>query len=97
MNDFSIKYAYTLDDIRRQKKITITNLCDGICSDRQYRRYMSGEHLLSQEKIYTFCEKLGISPGDFFYASLSKDKFDYRELYTLYSFLLSHQFDKFLV
>lgn len=97
MSDFSIKYAYTLDDIRRQKKISVSNLCEGICSDRQYRRFMSGERILSQEKIYIFCEKLGVSPGDFFYASLSKDKYDYRELYVLYSYLLNHQFEKFLI
>lgn len=95
MNQTSKRYCYHLDNIRRKKKIKVKDLCCDICGDRQYRRYLSGENNLSDEKIIQFCERLGISPRDFYYSLNEKDLYEYNEIHNLYNKILSRDFTNF--
>lgn len=96
MDDISLKYTNHLDNLRRQKNIKVSDLCLGICSDRQYRRYISGEQVLSQDKLFEFCNKLGVSPNDFFFSSMSKDKLEYHKIAKLYERVRSKKYDDFM-
>ncbi len=82
------RYGYHIDEIRRQKGMKVKTLCEGICSDRSYRRYISGERQLPQSKIFAFCNKLEISPTDFFQTFLDKDTFEFQKIYKLYRKLI---------
>lgn len=86
---------YHLDNLRRSKKITVEKFCEGICSDRQYRRLLSGEQNISDQKISEFCNKLGISTIDFYYSANEKDKYEYSKIAKLYNHLLSRQYEDF--
>lgn len=87
---------YHVDNLRRKKKMTVEELCFGICSDRQYRRLLSGEQNISDFKIDQFCNMLGISIKDFYYSASEKDKFEYRRIAILYTNLNNSDFEQYL-
>lgn len=82
--NISTKYAYHLDELRRKSKIKVNDFCDGICSDRQYRRYISGVYEIPQKSIILFSEKLGLSPVDFFNSFYLHDTEEYRKVNSIY-------------
>jgi hypothetical protein len=73
MENHKLRFIYHLDSIRIKKNYTITQLCDGICSDRQYRKYYTGDNNISDARIMEFCDQLGISARDFYYSLNEKD------------------------
>ena len=84
-----------LDNIRIQKKITVLELCEGICGDRQYRKYLSGETNISEKRLMEFVNKLGIGSRDFYYSLYDKDRYDFEEIKTLYLKLEAKNYDGF--
>ena len=50
------KYIYHIEYIREKVGISRTALCDEVCSERQYRRYLNGEGFPSYDKIQLFFE-----------------------------------------
>ena len=71
------KIAYHIDELRRQSSIIIIDFCHGICSERQYSRYMNGSKNIPQKKLIEFCNKLGFSPDEFFHSYFINDSKDY--------------------
>lgn len=71
-----MRYIYHLDNIRVKKNITVAQLVDGICSERQYRKYLSGDNNISDKRILEFCENLSINSKDFYYSLADKDQAD---------------------
>ncbi len=88
-------YMYHLDNLRRGRKITVASFCDGICSDRHYRRLLSGEQNITNNKINDFCNKLGISTKDFYYSANEKDNYEYSKIMKLYLHLCKNDLDEF--
>lgn len=86
------RYMFHLDNIRRKKNITIKDLCDGICDDRQYRKYRSGENNVSDIRLLEFCERLGISSRDFYFTLNEKDEYDFKVLKNLYNFIVNKDY-----
>lgn len=84
MKNMSIQYAYHIDELRRRSKITVDDFCDGICSDRQYRRYLSGVHRITQANIILFCRKLSLSMSDFYYSFHQQDSKEYMKVYEIF-------------
>lgn len=85
MNDIAVLYAYHIDELRRSSKIKVSDFCDGICSDRQYRRYISGAQIITQKNINLFCDKLELSTSDFFNSFYIHDKKEYQRVFILYN------------
>lgn len=90
----TIYLAYHLDKLRKQKGYCVEEFVFGICSDRQYRRYISGENIVPSSNISKFCEKLGISLSDFFYSLNKKDRYDYRKLSKIYHTVINHNLNE---
>lgn len=88
-------YMYHLDNLRRSRKFTVESFCEGICSDRQYRRLLSGDQNISDQKIYEFCNKLGISTKDFYYSANEKDRYEYSKVVRLYTYLQKNDLQMF--
>lgn len=86
------RYMFHLDNIRRKKNITIKDLCDGLCDDRQYRKYRSGENNVSDIRLLEFCERLGISSRDFYFTLNEKDEYDFKVLKNLYNFIINKDY-----
>lgn len=91
-----MRHVQYIDDIRRQKKMTVRTLCEGIINDRSYRRYLSGERNISQEKIFELCHRLGISPSTFFDSFKNRDSSEFTQLYKLYGHLRDKKFEQFI-
>ena len=93
-NDFMVSnqiyLSYHLDNLRKQKGYCVEEFVFGICSDRQYRRYISGENLIPSNNISKFCNKLDISLSDFFYSLNQKDRYDYKKLSNIYQLLIKN-------
>ena len=86
------RYMFHLDNIRRKKNITIKDLCDGICDDRQYRKYRSGVNNVSDIRLLEFCERLGISSRDFYFTLNEKDEYDFKLLKNLYNLIINKNY-----
>ncbi len=80
MDSLFTKYAYFLDRLRLDAKIKVRDFCDGVCNERTYRRYLSGDQIMSQVKLNMFCEKLGFESAEFFKAYYSYEDNDYSKV-----------------
>lgn len=58
-------YANYLDELRRDNRIKVSDFCDGVCNERTYRRYQSGEAIMSQVMMNKFVRKLGLDLNGF--------------------------------
>jgi len=85
MIEKDLSYIYHLDGIRIKKKIKISSLCEGICSDRQYRKYLTGTNNISDKRILEFCNKLKISAKDFYSTLHTKESTLNTELSDFYT------------
>lgn len=93
MDNILTKYALHLDDIRRSSKIKVSEFCNGICSDRQYRRYLNGEQTITQNNIMLFSDKLGLRPSDFYTSYYTKDIYESQKIYQVYRDIWDYKFD----
>lgn len=87
MKELYQKYAFHLDELRIQSKIKVFDFCDGICDDRTYRRYLSGDLTISQKRLNSFCLKLGFSTPEFFASYNRMDVGEYQKVVELYGYL----------
>ncbi len=94
MSDLNKLYAYHIDELRRNSKIRVADFCNGICSDRQYRRYISGDQTISQKNINLFCEKLGLQPSDFYNSFYRQDNNEYQKVLKLYNCINANEYEK---
>ena len=95
MDNITQSYAYHLDNLRREYKIKEKDLCFGIVDTRTYRRYLSGDRTLTHIKILAFCERLKISPSDFYYGASQRDRLEISRIRKVYNMILSLDFDSF--
>ena len=82
-------YIQHIDDLKNQANFKTTVFCSNICSDRQYRRYLSGENLPTQERLHLFLSKLGITPNEFYNSFYTQDKNELSILYKGYNEIIS--------
>lgn len=88
-------YIYHLDHIRKLRKLTVVDICDGVCSDRQYRRYLSGERTIREDILFAMIEKLKMRRVDFFESYFSEDQNEFNEVYRLYSLVYNKQYEQY--
>lgn len=88
------RYIYHLDDIRQKKNMTVAELCDGVCSERQYRKYLSGTNNISDARITEFCDVLGISTRDFYYSINTADIYEYKKVENIYNLILEKKYEE---
>ncbi len=86
--------ANHLDNIRQEAKITIANFCEGICSERQYSRYLNGSQQIRQEKLNAFCDKIGFTPQSFYRTYYQSESRDYAQAVELFGLLYQKDLTK---
>ena len=89
--DISTKYMFHLDDLRKKSKIKVLDFCNSICTERQYRRYLSGDNLISQKNLSLFISVLNMSDNDFFNSYHIADKDEYLQVSEIYNLLNSNK------
>lgn len=55
-------YYQTLNEIRKSKKVSITDLCEGIISERSFYRLMKSSTAIRMETFVKLANKLDVSP-----------------------------------
>ncbi len=88
------RIMFHLDDIRGKKNVTIKSLVDGICSDRQYRKYLSGVNSISDSRIAEFCNRLGISTRDFYYSFSKSDIYEFQIVRGIYQLITDSKLEE---
>lgn len=76
-------------------KMTVNDFCEGIVNPRTYRYYLEGTKNISHTKILEFCDKLSISPTDFFYSVTERDREELGKIKKLYKVIVNHQYSRF--
>ena len=53
---------------------------------------LSGERVITHDRIFQFCEKLKISPSDFYYTATQRDRFELQKIYEMYRMMYTHDY-----
>lgn len=89
-----VMYFYHLDELRSENNIDIDFFIDGICSERQYWRYRSGENVCPQDRLSKFIERLNLTHSEFFNYFYTKELSEFKKLEELYQLIMSGEFHK---
>jgi len=90
------RYSLHIEELRAIKNIPVLDFVDNICSDRQYRRFLSGTQFMKQTIMFALCRKLNMRPSDFLSSFNYKDEWEFQQIVKLYSFLVKKQYDNFV-
>ena len=93
IEDNSVNYALFIDKLRRDARISIIDFCEGICSDRQYRRYINGNQLITQINIRLFSQKLGLVISDFYYSYHKQDNEESQKVNAIHKDIINGRFN----
>lgn len=96
MEENTRNYIELIDELRRQYKIKVEIFCSDICDARFYQRMLSGERNITHQRIFQFCEKLKISPSDFYYTASKRDRYELQRIYNLYQMIYTHDYSYFM-
>jgi tetratricopeptide (TPR) repeat protein len=83
----SQKVFQHLDKLRMDYHLTVGQFCDGITTDRQYRRYLSGDSFVSPKNLEQFCQKLRLTIDEFYFSFYNNDKREYQKVVQIYKLL----------
>jgi len=56
---------------------------------------LSGERNITHQRIFQFCEKLKLSPSDFYYTASKRDRYELQKIYNLYQMIYTHDYSRF--
>lgn len=93
MKDLFVKYAYFLDGLREDAGIKTVDFCSDICEPRTYRMYISGQRVMSQKMLNGFCQKLKITPRDFYNSYNLNDIEEYKKVSDIYNYIRKGQYE----
>ena len=82
-----------IEYLRKESKISRTDFCEGICSDRQYRKYINGESIMKQDKLLLFCKKLGFTIEQFYFSFNEYDKEETKIVMKFYNAVSNKQYE----
>lgn len=83
MKDLMNNYTNYIDELRRLSNIKVIDFCDGVCNPRTYRKYLSGDITMSQDKLIGFCDKLNITLNEFYQSYARSDQEELQAVYSL--------------
>lgn len=76
-----------LDHLRKSSSISIEQYVDGICSPRQYHRYLNGTSQITHDSFVRLCQKLNLTLTSFNFSFSSHGNTEFKEVFTMYSAL----------
>lgn len=82
-------YFFSIENLRKENGISREDFCDGICSERQYWRYLNGSNLCPPDRITQFLKKLKITYSEFHYLFYLKEHEEYKLIDKLYEKIIS--------
>lgn len=92
--DMTTAYVHHIDFLKRDANITTNHFVDGVCSDRHYRRCLSGESIMSQKFFNQLLQKLNISPSEFYHSFNDVERYEMDQLAKLFNTTMDNQFEQ---
>lgn len=94
MNKNARDFALFIDGLRIEKKISRENLCEGIISLSQYKRYLRGDTSMPNNVVGDLADKLKFSINDLHLIYRNKSDNQYNKINEIYHFMVSNQLDE---
>lgn len=88
----NIHISKHIEELRVQRNIKRKALCEGILSDRQYRRYLNGHSSMPNEKVIAFVDRLGIDLFDFYLEFSNKSQLVLNKLKNAFNLINKSKF-----
>lgn len=86
MDDKSRDFALFIDGLRIDRNMSREDLCEGITSLSQYKRYLRGDTAIPNDKLITIADKLSFSLTDLHSLYRSRQDKQFQKIRTIYTF-----------
>ena len=93
----SREFGLFIDGLRIERNISRENLCDGIMSLSQYKRYLRGDTSMPNAKLTQLADKLMFSIQDIYSLFGKKHNENYRNIYKIYLLIKKNEHKKALI
>ena len=97
MQNKAREFGLFIDGLRIERNISRENLCDGIMSLSQYKRYLKGDTSMPNAKLTQLADKLMFSIQDLYSLFGKKHNENYRNIYNVYLLIKTSEFKNALI
>lgn len=94
MENKAREFGLFIDGLRIERNITRENLCDGIMSLSQYKRYLRGDTSIPNTKLVQLADKLMFSITDIYSLFGKKHNENYKKIWEIYLLIKTGDFRK---
>ncbi len=88
------EFALFIDGLRIDKNISRENLCDGIISLSQYKRYLRGDTSIPNSIVVSIADKLKLSISDVHLLYRNRSDKQYNKINDIYQLIISNNFEE---
>ncbi len=94
MENDAREFGLFIDGIRLERGISREDLCDGIMSLSQYKRYLKGDTSIPNSRLVQIAERLKFSINDIHFLFRKKHNDEYYKIYEIFRLIKINDFDK---
>lgn len=94
MDDKAREFGLFIDGLRIERNISREDLCNGIMSLSQYKRYLRGDTSMPNAKLVQLADKLKFSINDIYSLFGKKHNDDYKRIWEIYSLIKKNEYKK---
>lgn len=94
MNNDAREFALFIDGLRIDKKLSREDLCDGIISLSQYKRYLRGDTSIPNNIVVSLADKLKFNIDDLHLMYRSKSDKQYSKINQIYYLIISNELEE---
>ena len=96
MQNKAREFGLFIDGLRLERNISREDLCDGIMSLSQYKRYLRGDTSIPNSKLVELADKLKFSINDIYSLFGKKHNENYKKIWDIYNLIKTNQSKKAL-
>ncbi len=97
MENKAREFGLFIDGLRLERNISREDLCDGIMSLSQYKRYLRGDTSMPNAKLVQLADKLMFSITDIYGLFGKKHNENYKKIWNIYKLIKTNEFKKALL
>ncbi len=94
MENENREFGLFIDGLRLERNMSREDLCEGVMSLSQYKRYLRGDTSIPNGKLILIAEKLKFSINDIYFLFRKKHNDEYNQIDAIYNLILRSEFDK---
>ena len=97
MENKAREFGLFIDGLRLERNISREDLCDGIMSLSQYKRYLRGDTSMPNGKLVQLADKLKFSINDIYGLFGKKHNENYKKIWKIYALIKTNESEKALL